>query len=549
MPDFRVQFLEGVVPGSTQTLDISTPPLMGIDNFANVFLIPAAYPHITAGVGRASGGATADALPNTLATVEITAIDNAHFDDNSAASVQNTLVGTHVIEYIGPANGPNEVKVRAVKVFSGSAGSFDSTAISGITSLSKCVPFSFMVGNLNSGAWSAHSAQVEVVNDGTNNVVRVTKSNTTDTLNLVVYVVEFTGSNWTVQKVAHTFSAAATNEDDTISSVTNVNQAFVYSTPFFTGAQPKHNLYYAWLSSTTNLRQWIAALSGATKTVSYVIRNPQQVVTVIGADPDGTADLNATGSAPETRNLTISSQPNWQSMLVLGFAGSDYTTVGDRPGVCTLFNLTSSTNLQLRRTVTTGNTEYKIQLIDWTGLAGSEITSVDPITDTLTFVIHGAFSSISSVKINDVSQTIDSSDADSIEVTAVLGSNKYGQPYDLVVVDGGVTLTWPAVVINAPAGKQFVNLAPPLAPTAGRITAVTDLSGFEQLEWSLVVGGNGNTTDVIVYADAAFSVFPSVSQFSVRANDGTGWGTIGVQLVAAPIPPKVKTLTCPTLIV
>lgn len=546
MADFQIQFLESIIPGSDADLDVGSPPLIGLNNFDKTFLVPASYPHTTAGNGRASGGAQDDTLANVCTEAQLLDIDTVRFTDSTASSSFNNLVGCHVVEYRGPNGGPNEVIVRAVKVFSSTAQSFDSSAISGISDINKCVPFTFLRSGINNQTVGEHFAAVEIVNDGTNNVVRVTKQAAAgNTLFVTCYVVEFVGSNWTVQKVDHTFAGAGANEDVAISSVGNVADAFIYTIPKLTNSRPDRSTFYAWLSSTTNLRHWLAATTGTNpRVISWVISNPQLNVAVYGANPDGTSDLAATGSAPETRDITVTAVPDFQNQtMVLGYAGSLHNTAINVPSIVTMMNMTSSTNLRLRRSISNGGTEYKIQVIDFSGLLSGTINSVTPVVDTQQFTISGVFSNVTAVKINGVTQTIESSDATSVVCTCVLGTNRYGVPYDLVVTDSGVPLTFSDLEIGVPAGKDFVNLAPPLADSARRLATLPDLSGFEQIEWSLVIGGA--VGDVIVYTDAAFSTSPAVTQFSFRAHDGTEWGSLGVQLVSAPIPPKTKALSCP----
>lgn len=543
MSDFSIKFVEGVIPG----LDVNQDVLVTtVDQFTNAFLIPACSPQQTAGIGRATGGAMNDTLANAQATAQLVDVDTLTFTDGDASSSFDNLVGCHVVEYIGGVGGPNEVKVRAVQSFNGTASQFDGPTINGIVDVTKAVAFVFEQGNLNSGAWTSHAGTAQIVDTGGGvYVVRINKSNGTNTLNVVAYIVEFTGSNWTVQKVAHTFAASNTNEDATISSVGNVANAFVYTTfqPKSTGADDM--LHYVWLTSTTNLRHRLfgSVTSGPTS-YSYVISNPQLNVTVYGADPDGTSDLAASGSSPETRNITITAVPDKNQVVVLGFSGSDNVANTNRPGALVLYDLTTTTNLRLRRSISDGATEYKIQIIDFSGLISDVISSVDQVIDGQAFDVHGIFSNVVHVYINGVEQTLTADDGDSATCTAVLGDNRYDTPYLLTVDTGTQILTAPnPVQIGVSATKGYVNLQAPLVAPPNRITTNPDLVGTEQVEWSLVIGGGA--TDVIVYPDAAFSVAPGITQFSVRAHDGASWGSPAIQEVSAPVPPKTKAISCP----
>lgn len=545
MADFNMQFVESIIPGSAATVNVDSPPLLGIQNFNNAFFVPMAFPQMTAGIGRATGGAENDTLLNVMTTVQLTDIDSAHFDDGTSASSNDNLVGAMAMEYVGAVGGPNEVKVRAVKVLNATGTTVDSDAIVGISDINKVVPFAFMRGTINNGDWANASATVEVVVSGSDKVVRLNRPLGTNAISAVVYVVEFIGSNWSVKKVPHTMALAATNEDEAIAAVT-LAKSFVYTTASLDGSQPNSVTHYVWLANTTTLRHRMNSLTGGgTSFISYVISNAQLSVAVYGADPDGTADLNATGTAPETRNITITAVPDKARTLVLGFAGSDHAAVANRPSVCTMFDLTTTTNLRLRRSISVGNTEYKIQVIDFSALQGSFVEDFTPLIDGALFTINGLFGASPTVTVNGVAQTVQSSDSISITCTAVLGNSRYGVEYDLIVTDGGQVITAPNAVFSPNNTKGYVDLAPPLATASGRLITNPELTGTEQIEWSSVIGGVA--ADVIVYSDAAFSIAESVTQFSFRTFDPVTntWGTLAVQDVTIPAPPKTKALSCP----
>lgn len=544
MSDFTVQFVEGIIPASTSSVDINSPTFDQLKDVAKAFFIPAVYPQQTACIGRTTGTID-DSFFNIIGHATLVDLDTVRFTDGSTKAV-NTRCGTNLLEYVGPTGGPNEVIVRAIKTFTAAVGvdPAESSAITGISNINNVVPFAFMYGDANGPDYRNHFASVEVVNNGTNNVVRVHRQQTTDGLNFVVYVVEFVGSNWTIQKVSHTFAAGNTNEDVTISSVPAAN-SFVYSTLKSTGNTPAQNLFYVWQTSNTNLRHRVLTLAGTVQqTISYVISNPQLSVQHVGADPDGTSDIAATGTEPETRNVSCSAVPDITQAMVTGFCGQDTATATSRTATPTLFNLTTTTNIQLRRGTSVGGSEYKLSVIDWSAVSGGQIDSVSQITAGQSFTIVGSFGSSPTVKINGVTQTVTASNSTSITCTAVLGSNRYDTEYTLTVAFGGVTIS-PAdpVTYLAPVTADFVTLLT-LANTANRITASGDLAVGDQIEWSLVVGGG--TSDVIVYNDAAFSVAAGVSAFTVRIHDGNDWGISAVQQVAAPVPPKTRALSCPT---
>lgn len=525
MSDFKVQFVEGLIPTLTATVDVNAPTFTAVADFNKSFIVPA-NPYNGCGIGHTTGSLT-NTLANHMGLVKLLDIDTVRFDDNDSINGRNNLCGGFVVEYLGPSGGVNEVIVRAVLDLSGTAGTFDSAPIAGIGNIAKCVPFVTMGSNLNSSASNAHTAKVEVVNNGTDNVVRVTKGNTVDTLFLRVYVVEFVGSNWTIQKVSHTFAASNVDEDDVINAVTLAN-SWVYSTYRGASGTCAQNLFYVYLSDTTHLRHRVLVrVSASHQTISYVISNPQMTVTVYGNNPDGTDDLAAGGSFPETRNIAISAIPNINTALITAHMGSSQAASTNLPAILSMLNFTSTTNIQVRRSDNNGGTEYKIQVVDFDAVIGLEITNVTtPLVDGSNFTITGSFGTLTSVTLGGVAQAAVSANSTTIVRTATLGTLKYGA-YDLVVTAGGV-VTEPLVQINPPATKNYVDLST-VAGSGQRITATPDLAAGDQIEWSNVVGGT--IADVSVFDDATFSATPGVTAFDVRVNDGTGWGTSATQTV------------------
>lgn len=524
MSDFSIQFIESSIPSNDLDVDFT----VSVGTFAKAFLVPAMSPMQSAGIGR-SDAAHEDSLASALATANLIDADTIRFIDHSLGFINN-LVGIHLVEYTGPVGGVNEVIVRGVVAFGGTAAQIDSGAIAGIVDINKCVPFVTMGGALNSGAWSSHAGIAQVVFDGANNVVRVNKTNGTNQLDVVAYVVEFVGSNWTVQKETHNYAVSNTNEDEAINAVVLAN-TFVYTTFRPTNNLPRDNNHNVWLSSTTNLRHRLRGAVGASSTaVSYIISNPQLSVQVIGPDPDGTADLaaNLDGVFPEVRDLAITEVSNPNQCLVLGFAGDDTNAASQRASVCTMFSLLNNTTVRLRRSNSQSGTEYKIQIIDFTNVIGLSITNVTQLIDGQNFTITGNFGALTGdgVTLDGVVQTAVSANSTEIVRTAVLGTLKYG-PHTLVVTAGG-TISVPDTFISPPATKNFVDLGT-LVTSGQRITATPDLAPGDQLEWSLVVGGTIN--DVTVATDGSFSASVGVTAFTVRVNDGTGWGTTAVQTV------------------
>ncbi len=528
MSDFTVQFVSGTIPSSTATVNVNSPVFTQLADPTKAFMVPA-NPLGTAGIGRTTG-AYNNSLLSISAIAKIVDIDTVQFDDGDATVARNNFCGGWLFEYTGPVGGINEVVVRAVQDIVGTAGTFDGPAISGIGNIAKCVPFLFTSSLGVANATNAHTARAEVVNDGVNNVVRITKGNITVQLTARVYVVEFVGSNWTVQKVTHSFVADNTNEDEVISAIT-VADSFVYTTAKMSSGSNDNNLFYIWLANGTTLRHRILNNQPtAIVTTSYVITNAQMDVAVYGADPDGTSDLSAGGGSPETRTVSVTAVPQLNAAFCIGHLGSD-TADQTNTGACfSLLDLQDESTVRIRRADNVGATEYKIQVIDLSQVIGLSIDSVETIIDGTNFSIQGHFGTLTGngVTLGGVTQVAVSANSTTVTRTGTLGTLKYGVGLDLVV-SAGSNVTAANVSINPPATKNYVNLST-LTGSGQRLTANPDLAPGDQVEWSNVVGGT--IADVTVFDDGSFSSQPAVTAFDFRANDGTGWGTIATQTIS-----------------
>jgi fibronectin type 3 domain-containing protein len=146
-----------------------------------------------------------------------------------------------------------------------------------------------------------------------------------------------------------------------------------------------------------------------------------------------------------------------------------------------------------------------------------------------------------SITVGGVSGTITAQSPTSITFTVNLGSQPYA-PSTAVVYkrSDGATIQFNAS-LGPPSGLAYVTLTG-IATTSTRIVAIPDLAIGDQLEYD-TVGGK-----VTVNADGTFTTADtSVTGFSVRANDGTGWGTAGVQTIQAALLLPPAALTAVTL--
>lgn len=147
---------------------------------------------------------------------------------------------------------------------------------------------------------------------------------------------------------------------------------------------------------------------------------------------------------------------------------------------------------------------------------------------TITGTLFGASQGSGDVKINGVAQTVTSWSDTSIVVTIVLGTNKFGAAYTVVVRDNALVSSNSYAGITgllpANSGLSYIDLGTPNATAAYRITAIADLVSGDQLEYENKAGL------VTVASDGSFAAGLGVTSFNVRAwTSGSGYGSSAAQ--------------------
>lgn len=141
---------------------------------------------------------------------------------------------------------------------------------------------------------------------------------------------------------------------------------------------------------------------------------------------------------------------------------------------------------------------------------------------TITGTNFGASQGSGDVKINGVAQTVTSWSDTSIVVSIVLGTNKFGAAYTVVVRDNALTPSnsYAGITGLLPvSGDDYVNVGTPNPDTTLRLTSIADAVSGDQVEW-YTQGGL-----IVINSDLTFSAGPGVT--SVRARiwtSGSGYG-------------------------
>ena len=231
-PDFKVQHDTVTLSGGSTSATITE----GIDYeecTGDCFIMQVSTRHT--GMGRTSGGATTD--PDQVTTyISNDAGLNATGGSvtfNRVSTVDDNRIAWQILEYIGPENGPNEMKVlgNGTVTFDGptSVANVAGSAISGGAADDNDV--AVLITGVSSNEAGTFDWETHMVTTGWNGDTNQPFFNRTatgsDTVNLSYAVVEFTGPNWNLQRIEHTGSDLGLSTTETITDVGDLSRAFI----------------------------------------------------------------------------------------------------------------------------------------------------------------------------------------------------------------------------------------------------------------------------------------------------------------------------------
>jgi len=264
--------------------------------------------------GGLSAGSTATKNNDDVgASILLTATNQITVYRESTGENADYRTAWEVWEYTGSPGGANEFIVRYQDHITMASGQQDQT-VSGISNINNCVPF--VTGIRNTGVsvdFDDMTVTAEMYESEGTNYVRLKREGTGGTTYVSVAVVEFTGSNWTVQNnISHKFSAAAANETETINNVSDWTKAFIISS-YRTGNGEEGLEEQGWNtwpkdSDEIYFRLRTGADNVSTKNyyvIANVIQNSELTVQHIDSITGSGTEHPAGSTAPQTVNETI----------------------------------------------------------------------------------------------------------------------------------------------------------------------------------------------------------------------------------------------------
>lgn len=364
--DFRIQRGVSTITGDTLTITA------GVDYVAPSSA-SSAFIRITnsgaTGAGRDSGGGSSIADDTTVRIINPENITSSVTFQRGAASLNNTRVSWEIVEYKGVPGGENEIIVRRQEDLSyvGGSATLNTSAVSGIATDADVAVFvtsqyleSTAATVYNQGfstaAWNAGSDTATFTRGAAGNVAILSYA-----------VVEFTGSNWKVQRAQHTYSAVGTTQTQAITAVNSLNRTFLHVQKRFsisTHANFGHEVWLSGIGQVSFLLDAAATTPAGQVAVAWVIENTQ-----IGGSPmdvtRSNGSFNTTGSAPQTNNVNIGSTLEDLSVASIFLVNRSDTALNTWPEPILGVRLISTTQYEVWRSDIAANINYRTEVVEW----------------------------------------------------------------------------------------------------------------------------------------------------------------------------------------
>jgi hypothetical protein len=279
------------------------------------------------------------------------------------------VVTWEIVEFVGLPGTDNETEVRSVGTLSFTNTDLVATGtpLSNVVDNSKVVVYVTGAYNANAGRTLYYSGQVTSAWDTTTQSPVITRGATGNNGIEVSYaVVEYTGINWNVQRVEHTYATTSTTETESITPVNSLSRTFIHTQKRM-GAQSLVDNFGAevWLSS-------IGSVSFNLEPTATVPADHTSVVWIIENTQTSAGRMNVQrsfggvtgGVEPVTNKFAITpvAAVNNTSVFANGRAvGSNSAFPRPLAGVI----ITSTSTYDIWRSEASSLLTYRTEIVEW----------------------------------------------------------------------------------------------------------------------------------------------------------------------------------------
>ena len=319
------------------------------------------------GLGRTSGGGSQNADDVTVY------ISDADFAGGSitftrAGITNDDRICWQIVDYQGKSESANAIKVLDVGTVTHTTSGLtvDTSTISGVTNDNDVVVFITGQSNVDTarGDWNTAMNTAEWI--GASDIARFTREEAGSDANPLSYaVVEFTGSNWSVQRVEHAYTSTNA-ETESITDVGSLSRAFFHH-QHRAGAggldEVGGEVYFSATNQITFDLQDSANLISLAAVVWVVSNSQTGPDAMIVEHKGGTRSGGATEEYYE--NISINTVRGLSTTSLMGENARSQGTGTVFPVGNIAFNLTSASNVVLITSETSNTQNYRFQVVQW----------------------------------------------------------------------------------------------------------------------------------------------------------------------------------------
>jgi hypothetical protein len=285
-------------------------------------------------------------------------------------ATSNTRVSWEIIEFIGLPGTDNEIKVRGVGEVAFTATEFvDTGAVSDqVNDDASVVVFITGQQNQNGGTGEYNDGLFTAEWNGINNQPQFERGDADVSADLSYAVVEFTGANWKVQRVEHTYTSSGVPETESITALGSIFRAFVHAQKrvgegLSSIDEGGHLVYTSSIGAITfELRDTAETPSGHTS-VAWLIENTQ-IGTGAMSTYQSSGELNDPDPEPGIYSTPIGGTVDPSNASIFG----NNTTLGTGttyPRLHTGLFIDSETTYEIYRSDTNNDMEFRVEVVEW----------------------------------------------------------------------------------------------------------------------------------------------------------------------------------------
>jgi hypothetical protein len=286
------------------------------------------------------------------------------------ASADNTRISWEIVEYKGVAGGENEFIVRdhVPLTYTGGSGTVTGSAIPGVVDDTDMAVFITSQYNPSAGRFDYNSGISTAAWNSGGDTVTLTRNATVGAVITSYAAVEFTGSNWKVQRSEKTYSqTAGTVETNSITAVGSLSRTFIHvqkRTSQDTHADLGHEVWLSGIGQVSfALNSQAGTVSGHTS-VAWVIENTQtQGLRMIVTRSN--SSFNTTGTSPQANNVSIGKTLTDLTIASIFANNSGGGTGRTWPEPILGARIISTTQYELWRSDISDTVAYRVEIVEW----------------------------------------------------------------------------------------------------------------------------------------------------------------------------------------